>query len=226
MTRPSHAPLNKVKHERIRKIVDPYLQEQKLILLECCKGDFDENGVLKRDGSSGWMYGKSAPFRGYDVFTSTLPQKLQTLLGVEPGQKMLTPKQAECMMNLFQGAMESAAQVTRIKQNRKLPNPYPEENINPVLDVSRNRIFKNAFHNFEDAFYAEIRKRNEAGTKTTAAQALALFKELANSVTFATSEDAAFEVKTAGELAKDQTRKFFQQTGIRARELLGTIPGG
>jgi hypothetical protein len=210
--------LAQVQFERARKVVDAAFNAARHELDECFYGDRAEDGSFKRDGLTGWKYGKSAPFRGYDITVATLPAVLRQRLAVQPGQETLDEVQAARLFNTFSGMMELAYSVALVKANRNLAEPYPEEQINPILDLSRLRLFKQAKERMEAEFLRQLKQSN--------VQTFGDMVALWNSIPMDAGEHAAQPVPLNSKAADalEKLRALEAETGIKARELVGTLP--
>lgn len=210
--------LDGVQHERARRIVDAPFCAKRDQLDECLYGERHRGGPFKRDGATGWLYGHSAPFGPFDVTVASLPLGMKLLLDVQDGQEILTPDQARKLHSTLQHALECAYTVALIKAARKLKEPYPEEEINPVRDMSRARLFKEAVRRKNEAFEAQLRDANI----TTFKQMVDLY----NSIPLTTDgkDDEPVPVQSRGNLALLKLRAFEEMTGVKVRSLVGTLP--
>lgn len=208
--------LDGVQHERVRKLIDPVLVAAKEEL-DICHYGAQRRGVFIQDGASGWKYGHSAPFRGYDCIVATLPAPLVALLGAA-GQERLTQVQAARLHNTLSAMMDLAYSIAKTKANRNLPQPYAEDELNPVVDRSKDRVIKDFARQHMQQFLDAVKDNPPA----TYADAAAIW----NAVNVVAGEHATkpAEIKRSAGHALDRLRDMEAATGIKARDLTGTLP--
>jgi len=209
--------LDNVQHERVRKVIDLPFAAAKAELDACYYGETDR-GAYKRDGLSGWKYGHAEPFRGLSPIVATLPAALAAYLGAE-GQERLNEQQTTRLFNTIAGLMDLAYSVAKAKANRNLAKPYAEDEINPLLDHSKDRIVKGWAREHLEKFLAAV-SLNPPATYGEAA-------DMWNAITVSAGERSAkpLEIKRSAGHALDRLRDMEVKTGIKARDLTGTLPG-